>query len=700
MDSHAFMLSSLRLAPFALFLALLTSCGGGGPSAESFTLPSGEVVDVSAEGAVRITVDGKVVFATSGTVAPIGRRYDARTEFSWGFFRFHRDNLTEHPFGDYQGATLVDGTVVATYQGDAGTVELRVTPGPTAETTDVTVHYAGGEPLGSLALPLACDEHSSFLGFGAQYELTDQRGEIFDLWVREQGVGRRGGALWQVTGERHDSYFPMPYFMDARGHGLVVDTNERVLVDLCATDASVAWVEVENEPSIAFHVLHGPTPRDVVRELGDRYGRPQQPDAWAWGPWIGIQGGDTAVLGEADALDAADVPYTTLWAQDWVGRQDITAAFIDIIYHWIADDVVLYPDLAGTIANLHGRDKHFLGYINPFVVQSLQHFAEMDAMHLLIQSPDGGSYLFPTLKGPSSLPDLTNPAANDYVRGFMARMVDDYGMDGWMADYGEELPPDAVLHDGAPAREEHNLYPVRWQTLNNGLMREKRGSDYAIFSRSGWLGSQATTQLVWIGDQEADFGPTDGLPTVVPAMINLGLSGVPYVTHDIAGYSGGPSTKELFMRWTELGAFTPVMRSHEGLRALDNWAWDTDAETSAHFRRFARIHQALLPEIEAAASEAATSSMPIVRHLVLMFPDDPNVVGLDQQYMFGDTLLVAPVIEEGAITREVYLPAGHWFHVFTGDTYEGGQMVTVDAPLGTPAVFSLGVDRPDLRAIE
>jgi len=142
------------------------------------------------------------------------------------------------------------------------------------------------------------------------------------------------------------------------------------------------------------------------------------------------------------------------------------------------------------------------------------------------------------------------------------------------------------------------------------------------------------------------------------------------------------------------------MRTHEGLRALDNWAWDTDAETTAHFRRFARIHQALLPEIEAAASEAATSSMPIVRHLVLMFPDDPNVVGLDQEYMFGDTLLVAPVIEEGAITREVYLPAGHWFHVFTGDTYEGGQMVTVDAPLGTPAVFSLGVDRPDLRAIE
>jgi len=183
-------------------------------------------------------------------------------------------------------------------------------------------------------------------------------------------------------------------------------------------------------------------------------------------------------------------------------------------------------------------------------------------------------------------------------------------------------------------------------------------------------------------------------------MINLGLSGVPYVTHDIAGYSGGPSTKELFMRWTELGAFTPVMRTHEGLRAAENWAWDSDAETTAHFARFARIHQALLPELEAAAREAASSSMPIVRHLVLMFPDDPNVVGQAEEYMFGDTLLVAPVIEEGATRRELYLPAGHWFHVFTGAEYDGGQTLTVDAPIGTPAVFSLGVDRPDLRAIE
>lgn len=677
--------------------ALAVGCGGGGPSDQAFVLDGGAEVLLSATGALTVRVGGAEVFATAPTASPVGRRFEARTDFAWGFFRFRRTDETEHPFGRYRGAALDGDAVVARYEGDAGVVLLRVGPGPNADTTEVTVRYEGETALGSLAVPLRCDAQASFLGFGAQYELTDQRGEVFDLWVREQGVGRQGGAVWQVTGDRHHSYFPMPYTLDARGFGLVVDTNERVLVDLCATDPEVAWLEVEDTATLGLRVLHGPTPAEVVRQLGDLYGRPEVPADWAFGPWIGIQGGDAAVLAEADALEAAGVPYTALWAQDWVGRQDITSTLIDIVYHWIVDDAVLYPDLAGTIEELHRRDKRFLGYINPFVLEDREHFAEMDAAGLLIRSPDGGSYLFPMFKGPASLPDLTLPAANAHVAGFMRAMVEDFGMDGWMADYGEELPPDAVLSNGAPGRQEHNLYPVRWQTLNRDLMRELRGDDYAVFTRSGWLGSQGTVQIAWIGDQEADFEPADGLPTVVPALVNLGLSGVPFVTHDIAGYSGGPSTKELFLRWTELGAFTPVMRTHEGLQALDNWSWDADEETTAHFRRFARIHEALVPEIAAAADVAATTSLPIVRHLVLGFPDDPAVVGIDDQYMLGDALLVAPVTAEGVTSRDVYLPAGEWFHVFTGERFDGGRTVSVAAPIGTPAVFSLGVDRTDLR---
>lgn len=154
------------------------------------------------------------------------------------------------------------------------------------------------------------------------------------------------------------------------------------------------------------------------------------------------------------------------------------------------------------------------------------------------------------------------------------------------------------------------------------------------------------------------------------------------------------------MRWTELGAFTPIMRTHEGARKDLNWSWNEDQETIAHFRRFARIHQALGPELRALAGEAAHTSAPLLRHLMLVFPDDARSRAVSDQFMLGDELLVAPVVTEGAITRLVYLPPGLWFHVWTGHRYNGGHTIEIDAPLGQPPVFSYDRDRPDLRAIE
>ncbi len=215
---------------------------------------------------------------------------------------------------------------------------------------------------------------------------------------------------------------------------------------------------------------------------------------------------------------------------------------------------------------------------------------------------------------------------------------------------------------------------------------------------------QAVSQIHWAGDQQTDWTTTDGFPTVVPALLNLGISGVPYVTHDIAGFSGtqtAPSTKELFQRWTELGAFTPIMRTHEGANRDENWSWETDAETTAHFRRFARVHAALRPEWEALAAEAAATSAPILRHLVLVYPDDATSRTVSDQFLVGESLLVAPVVSEGATTRAVYLPPGAtWYHVWTGSAHAGGQTITIAAPIGEPPVFSKDVDRADLRAID
>jgi alpha-glucosidase len=157
------------------------------------------------------------------------------------------------------------------------------------------------------------------------------------------------------------------------------------------------------------------------------------------------------------------------------------------------------------------------------------------------------------------------------------------------------------------------------------------------------------------------------------------------------------SSKELFQRWTELGAFTPVMRTHDGADKVNNWRWNKDEGTTTHFRKFVYVHCALMNDFMMLGAEAETSGAPILRHLMLVFPDDHETWDISDQFMIGDSLLVAPVTEQGATSRSVYFPAGIWYDAWTGDPVEGGQRTTVDAPIGSPPVYSRGEDRDDLR---
>ncbi|MCA9624004.1 MAG: hypothetical protein KC731_33505 [Myxococcales bacterium] len=681
----------------AAITLLLTACGGDDPAPEPLAarLSDGTEVVVDETGSIRLSLDGRVLFASDG---PIAKRFDETFTSTLGTWIFSREGEEAIPIGSYAGAEKNGDQVVVRYTGSGLTAELTITPGE-GEVSELRWLVSGGA-LEAVAIPVACDAEASFYGFGEQYNATDQRGEVFTLLVTEQGIGRDPKKPPSgLNGGPHTTYFPMPYWLDARGHGVLVETSQRVNVDLCQADPAVAEVEVVDDAPVEMVVFHGPRPADVVRELQARVGRPTAPPSWAYDLWVGSQGGRDAVLAEVDALEAAQIPFGALWVQDWTGQRPNFDGGFGVQYRW-RPDLDFYPDLAGMIADLHSRGYRFLSYANPFIDPALEHFPDMDAQGLLIHDSLGESYVHLAPNGTASHPDLTNEASRDYVKGFLRAMVEDLGMDGWMSDFGEWVPLDAVLADGSDPIAYHNEFPVHWHRLWREVMDDARpDGDFCVFARSGFTGVQAVSQIHWVGDQEATFSPYDGLPTVVPAMLNLGLSGVPFVTHDIAGFSGGPSTKELWLRWVELGAFTTIMRTHEGNDKENNWSWEKDAESTSHFRRFARVHAALKGELLAIADEAVSTSLPMVRHLLLMYPDDPEARRIDDQYLLGPDLLVAPVVVEGATTRRLYLPEGPWFHVWTGEAYEGGGYVEIDAPIGSPPVFARGADRADLRAI-
>jgi alpha-glucosidase len=675
---------------------------------------SGEAQFVAGDdGTVEVIVRGETLFAMA-PVGPVARNFTERA-VGIGTIAFERAQEVTDPLA--VRSVINEGSSARVAYANAGATRTAILNAVAVsdEVSEFRLELAGPE-ADSIAVGIRCDEGGTFHGFGEQYNATNQRGEVFQLLVNEQGNGRDGGPGVSV-GDEHTTYFPMPYYIDARGFGALFDTARRVDVDLCATDPAIAWIEVISGAPVTWRVFHGPTGLDVIRQLGDLVGRPMQPPAWAYGLWMAGQGGRDDVLAEVAALEAADIPVAAFWVQDWGGIRMNPDGGFGVQYIWEPDDS-LYPSFAAMVSDLHQDGYKLLTYVNPFIVvpESVRpeddparfatRFQSMEQMGLLLENRMGETYIDPTVPNipqADAHPDFSNPATLDFIRESLADIVRTYDVDGWMADFGEWVPLGSVPGDGSDPMERRNTFPIDWQRATREAMEDVRpDGDWVMFARSGFTGVQRVAQIHWVGDQETNWGELDGLPTVVPAMLNLGVAGQPFVTHDIAGFARGtgPSTKELFQRWTELGAFTPIMRTHDGADKVNNWRWSRDEETTSHFRKFVYVHCALMNEFMTLAAEAESSGAPVVRHLMLVFPDDQETWDISDQFMIGDSLLVAPVVEEAATSRSVYFPAGTWYDVWTGDPVEGGQRVTVDAPIGSPPVYSRGGDRDDLRKWE
>jgi alpha-glucosidase (family GH31 glycosyl hydrolase) len=542
-----------------------------------------------------------------------------------------------------------------------------------------------------------CGPEDHFVGLGAHTHDIDHRGQRVPLWVSEQGIGKTDDnelpEVWQLLGRRHTTHIPVPAMTTSRGTAVVLETYAHSIFDLCATDGSEVLLE-SWEPKIVLHLFIGDDPRSALGLMNEFLGRPPLPAEWMHAPWNDAIFGSDSVREFAQFLRDEGISSGAIWTEDWKGGND-QGDFYRLEGDWRLDRE-LYPDYEELAEDL--RDLGFMHqlYFNTFVTDNAEVFPEVSP-GLVVKDENGDAYTFTGAEDgfrDSVLIDLTDPEAQAFVRAELQAALD-LGARGWMADYGEWMPIDgAVIASGEDPALVHNRYPVEWHKLNFEVLEEAGLLDEAIvFARSGHLFAQGYTQVVWGGDQRTSFQPDDGLPTVIPIGAGLSAGGYLFYAHDIAGYQSAtndPVTPELFFRWTELGAFSPIMRTHHGTHARFNHNLRTDAETTAHWKRYANLHTRLYPYTRGLAVQAVEEGIPMWLPMGLVDPSDAAIWNVLDQVWLGDKLLIAPVVAEGATSRDVVLPEGRFVRFSDaglGEPETGPAAITAEAPLGEIPVY-------------
>ena len=570
--------------------------------------------------------------------------------------------------------------------GRVATVTLRFDD----EALALDVRLDDGQAVVELCLAATLAPDEDCYGLGERYERANHRGREIVDWVEDACIQPGRGHDW--------TYWPVPFLLSSRGYGVFADTTARATFRL-GSDRDDAWSVGVDGAALSVVLFAGPRPADVVRQFTARTGRPALPPPWALGVWKTTIGGERSILAEAGRLRDEEMGVSAVWLYDQLELETNSGWGSGLGY-----PTGRYEDVPALIASLHDEGWKVLGYLNPHFIPGRPTFEEGDRRGYFAQREDGGTYLMPGVAAdpvedyivecPMAMIDFTNPDAVAWWQAMLHRLLTVSGYDGWMEDFGEYLPAEVRLSDGRSGWEARNEYPLLYHRAS-AEVRATVPKTTATLVRSGHTGSNQHATVAWPGDQHTDWTRDKGLPGVLAAGLSLGLSGMSMWAAEIAGYfddsdgSGAAGEEELWVRWCELGALTPLMRDHlaqkmETPEPVTVWSSALTRET---WRRLAALHNRLFPYLYRHAVAAHETGLPIMRHLVLDYPDDPVARRCEDAYLLGDALLVAPVLERGARSRTAYLPVGGWFR-FADDThYAGGREHTVPAPLGEPPLF-------------
>lgn len=534
-------------------------------------------------------------------------------------------------------------------------------------------------------------------GCGEQMSYFNLRGRHFPLWSSEPGVGRdkttyvtwrsdveNGGA----GGDYYNTNYPQQTFVSSRHYYLHVDST--AYADFDFRNEDFHELQIWEVPA-SIRIEAADTFLELLEKESAFLGRQPELPEWVYnGLVIGVQGGNERSFGLLEKTLEHGIKVSGVWCQDWCGKR-VTSFGKRLQWDWKFHKE-MYPDLPKHIEELHKRGIKFLGYVNPYLVKDGELYKEGKEKGVFATRADGSDYLVDFGEFDCGVVDFTNPEAYEWFKNeVIKKHTLDIGIDGWMADFGEYLPTDdLVLHNGKSTMIEHNHWPALWAKCNYDAVKESgKLGQVVYFMRAGATGSQKYCTLLWAGDQSVDFSRHDGLCTVICAALSAGMSGCGLSHSDIGGYTslfGNVRTKEVFLRWSEMAAFTPFMRTHEGNRPDECFQYYEDEDCMNRLARLVDVYTMLAPYMKTLVAENAEKGIPVQRPLFLHNEEDAACYDIQFEYLLGPDMLVAPVYLADQTQWEVYLPKGEWIHLWTGEEFGKGTH-TVSAELGDTPVF-------------
>ena len=510
-------------------------------------------------------------------------------------------------------------------------------------------------------------------GLGEKFSALNKRGQLINAWNRD-ALGVNSEA----------SYKNMPFAWSPEGWGLFLHTTARLITGAgYAPWSHRTYITKLLDPNLDLFLISAQNPAEILEKFTQLTGRAPLPPLWSYGVWMSRAYYRTAeeILEVAEKLREHNLPCDVLTLDGRAWHKMETR----FDFSW---DPERYPDPAAFIQRLKEQNYQLCLWEYPYLSIRNPLFNELSRKGFFLRTPDGQTYLsrylpepFDTLVPhlmPSGIIDFTNPEAYAWYAE-MHKALFEIGVQVMKTDYGEAVPEDIVAYNGDSGKRLHNVYALLYNrcVYEASEQAHKQGM---VWGRAGWIGSQRYP-IQWGGDPQVDW---EGLAGSLRGALSWGMSGVPFYAHDIGGFAIGNPHPDLLIRWAQAGIFASHTRFH-GIGAREPYAYGKEVENL--LRGWLEWRYRMIPYLQICASQANQTGLPVMRAMPLAFPQEPACWGFEEQYMLGNALLVAPVIRPDGQVK-LYLPAGAWYDLWSGERLEGPAFIDKQVPLEDIPVYA------------